>query len=382
MRLLAVSHAAILDVNRPLFAELARRGHHVLLVTPDRWKNDYGDEPLRVQPLATDENRRLTLSSGAVLKAGSTAFQCYLPLAWPFLMRWRPDIMLVIEEPWSIATLQWTLCARLLGVHVIVRTEENRLRSFPPPFSWINKFTLAKAAHVFGTSMDAVAALAAQGIGAKASVFPHAVDTGLFSPSPNPRHLASVGSTLTIGYIGRIVPAKGVETLLQAAALLAGTATTRPLEVHIIGTGDDVYLASLRRLEEALHIPAGVVRWRGAVAHEQVPDALRALDVLVVPTVAYKGYKEQFGRVVVEALACRVPVVVSDNGELPVLARTTSGGLVFPEGDAPALAACLRQLIDSEDLRRALGEGGYAAAQARYTYDALATTFERTAASL
>jgi glycosyltransferase involved in cell wall biosynthesis len=62
------------------------------------------------------------------------------------------------------------------------------------------------------------------------------------------------------------------------------------------------------------------------------------MDVLVVPSKTVPSWKEQFGRVVVEALACGVPVIASDSGELPNLVNETGGGWLFREGDARHLA--------------------------------------------
>ena len=67
----------------------------------------------------------------------------------------------------------------------------------------------------------------------------------------------------------------------------------------------------------------------------EVPAVLRALDVLVLPSLTTPSWKEQFGRVLQEAMACAIPVVGSDSGEIPHVIG--DAGLVTPEGDAAAL---------------------------------------------
>ncbi len=101
-----------------------------------------------------------------------------------------------------------------------------------------------------------------------------------------------------------------------------------------------------------------------------MPEVLAQVDVLVLPSRTTRVWKEQLGRVLLEAMACKVPVVGSDSGAIPA-------GLIFPEGDVAALAGCLQRLRDSPELRRELGERGYARVLAHYSQERVAA---RTAA--
>jgi L-malate glycosyltransferase len=74
--------------------------------------------------------------------------------------------------------------------------------------------------------------------------------------------------------------------------------------------------------------------------------------------------------VLIEAMACQVPVIGSDSGEIPYVIG--DAGLVFPEGDVQALANCLVQLMDKPDFAHTLGEMGYQKAMVKYTNKALA----------
>jgi glycosyltransferase involved in cell wall biosynthesis len=85
----------------------------------------------------------------------------------------------------------------------------------------------------------------------------------------------------------------------------------------------------------------------------------------VLPSRTRPNWKEQFGRALVEAMACEVPVVGSDSGEIPNVIG--DAGLVFPEGDVAALAGHLRRLQDSQDMRRDLGRRGRARVLDRFT---------------
>ena len=121
------------------------------------------------------------------------------------------------------------------------------------------------------------------------------------------------------------------------------------------------------------------IRWIESVPHDAVPNYISLMDTLVLPsetTYAFKtltsvGWKEQFGHVLIEAMACQVPVIGSDSGEIPYV--IADSGLVFPEGDHSALADRLTQLIQQPEQQQALAKKGYERAMEHYTNTALAT---------
>ena len=92
--------------------------------------------------------------------------------------------------------------------------------------------------------------------------------------------------------------------------------------------------------------------------HTETPRYLSAFDLLVVPSETQPNWKEQFGRVITEAMASGTPVVGSSSGEIPNLIRKSNGGLVFPERNARELASCLGRLITQKELRQELCDMG------------------------
>ncbi len=113
-------------------------------------------------------------------------------------------------------------------------------------------------------------------------------------------------------------------------------------------------------------------------AHEEVPQYINLMNVLVLPSeTTYKfktltavGWKEQFGHVLIEAMACKVPVIGSNSGEIPNVIG--DAGLIFPEGEHLALQKCLIQLILNPQLKNELAEKGYKRLLNNYTNKALA----------
>jgi glycosyltransferase involved in cell wall biosynthesis len=97
----------------------------------------------------------------------------------------------------------------------------------------------------------------------------------------------------------------------------------------------------------------------------EMPSFYNKLDAIVVPSRTRSNWKEQFGRVIIEAMACGVPVIGSDSAAIPEVVG--DDGLIFPEGQVEALAACLQHLIDDSKLRRILGERGRTRVLRQYT---------------
>lgn len=169
--------------------------------------------------------------------------------------------------------------------------------------------------------------------------------------SPDPSPFLVVEATeerprpVCVGYIGRLVPEKGVQWLIASLAGIDG------VTLRVIGTGS--YEAELRRQAER----AGVtVEWLGALTGSELPAALTDIDVVVVPSLTSPGWSEQFGRVVCEAMYAGVPVVTSDSGALPEVVG--DAGIVVPELDHHRLHHELARLVGDARLRQELGERG------------------------
>ena len=172
------------------------------------------------------------------------------------------------------------------------------------------------------------------------------------------------------GFVGRLVPQKGVDTLLQALAQTPDT-----VRALIVGSGP--LETDLRSRASNLGI-ADRVGWRGYIDHLEMPGAYWEMDLLVVPSRTTEGALEQFGRVVIEALACGVPVCSSDSGEPPALIERTGGGWTFHEGDADELAERLRWADVNRDELRRRAEAGRARVRELFSAEAVAESFAET----
>jgi glycosyltransferase involved in cell wall biosynthesis len=178
------------------------------------------------------------------------------------------------------------------------------------------------------------------------------------APSPPPK-----GDPVILA-VGRLVPKKGFDHLLRACALLKGEGVR--FAVRIVGEGPES--GSLRALASGLGVADRVI-WEGSLPNAEVLDCVRGAALLAAPSVpGADGNIDGIPNVILEAMALERPVVASDFSGIPEAVKPGETGLLFPPGDAPALAAALRALL--ADREGACRMGRAAAMLVRERFDA------------
>jgi glycosyltransferase involved in cell wall biosynthesis len=357
-RLLAVSHPAVVTVNQEVYRELRARGWEVTIVLPRRWRSEYSGQAIEPRALRGMEDALRPLP---IALPGRAQRHVYLASLRAQLARTRPDVAFVEAEPFSLPAAQWARALTRARVPFGVQCAENVDRALPVPVRALRTRVLRAASFVATRSESAVELARAWGATGEVALAPHAVPAWEQAPA----RTARARRPFTIGYAGRLVESKGLSDLLAAVRRLPA-----PVELVLIGDGE------LRGELDGQEIPGSRVRVLNGISHAQMARGYARMDVLALASRTTPTWREQFGRVIVEALSCGVPVVGSDSGEIPWLIELTGGGLIFPEGDVAALAARLAELRERPELRAALAERGARAVAEHFSVPAATDALE------
>jgi glycosyltransferase involved in cell wall biosynthesis len=271
-----------------------------------------------------------------------------------------PHILHMDEEPYNLATWRAVRQAKQAGIKSLFFSWQNIRRDYPWPFSRLERQVLTTVDHAIAGNEASASIWREKGYQGPMAVIPQfGIEPEFFRP-PLKR---DSGRVFVIGSAGRrLVPEKGVDLLLKAAAGLPGI-----WRVQIAGEGPE--RSVLERLAGQLGISERV-QFDGAIPSDQMPAYLGQLDVMVMPSRTLPNWKEQFGRVLIEAMACGAVVVGSDSGEIPNVIG--DAGLVFPEDDTAALKAHLLAVMSDETIRTSLSKAGHERVLAHYTQEQVA----------
>ncbi len=358
MRVVRIAHSSLTPALRQRERALVKRYPDIDLqvVTTPRWRETEMD----VEAVPDDLFPVRTASSHF-----SKHIQLFAYDPRPIiraLREHRPHLIDMSHEPYSIAGAEiLTLCnwfAR--GVPIVMQTNQNIHHNYPPPFCWLEQRAFRRVAGAYACSETVVEVLRAKGFHKPAPIVPFGVNTEAFRPRP----IRSKDSDqpLTIGYIGRMLPGKGLNVLASALEKV------KDLSWRLLVVGDG---SERESFEQALSATGLMDRaeFTGAINFALVPEYFHKLDVLVIPTETTARIREQFGRVIVEAMASRVPVIGSTCGAIPEVIG--DAGLVFPERSAEGLANSLRQMLSDKALRERIAIAGLARAEL-YSYERVA----------
>lgn len=379
MRVLVASHTYIVDLNCEKFRTLAqlKPDLEVTVVVPKRWqpggvqnrlieKTAWKDDRFRVVPISNfSQNNQGLLTFGLDLVK--------------LLRDFRPHVIQVEQGSKSLAYAEMITLNRLLGLKakMLFFTWWNLPYDLKFPVSLLEKYNLGGTDGIISGNQDGADILRDRGYRGPIRVMPQlGVDETLFRPQPQPalaNQLDIAVDDFVVGFVGRFVEEKGLLTLMQALGHLKDH--PRPWKCLLLGRGPlkDQLKAEAETLGIGDHI-----RWVESVPHDDVPNYINLMSTLVLPsettykfkTMTSAGWKEQFGHVLIEAMACQVPVIGSNSGEIPYVIE--DAGLIFPEGKADELADRLRTLMGSPETHTDFSKRGYDRAMERYTNRALA----------
>ena len=272
--------------------------------------------------------------------------------------QFAPDVIHLWEEPWSIVALHASTLARRIGAAFVLEVDQNILKRLPPPFEAIRRQVLRHTNLILARSPLAGDVARACGYVGAIMQIGYGVDQTLFFPEPG---CPSV-PPLHIGFVGRLIAAKGVDDILAAL-----TTTSSDVRFTVLGEGPHEPALRAHAAQAGLGERVTFKPWAGP---EVVADLLRDLHVLVLPTRTTSDVKEQFGRVIIESQACGTPVIGSTCGAIPDVLG--AGGWVVPERNPAAIASVLNRLYQHPEEIAARRLDGLANVAERFTYEEIA----------
>jgi glycosyltransferase involved in cell wall biosynthesis len=350
---LRISKSGVVSAWRERERQLRARGADLTLVSAARWEE--GGTLLAVEPC--DDSFVVPVRT----VGHHPNFFLYDPRPlWRLLRTGGWDLIDMQEEPFGLAAAEVRLLMRLRCPHVpfVIFSAQNIDKRYPVPFRWFERSALRAAAGAYPCNVEAGEIMRRKGLAGDLVVLPLGVDLSRFHPVERQPPRGAV----RVGFVGRLIPHKGVDVLLAAVAL------DDRLIADVFGAGPE---------EDALRAQAATlgiddrVTFHGHVDESAVPSTYGGFDVLAVPSLPLPSWIEQFGRVVVEAQAAGVPVVASASGALPDVVG--DAGLLVPPNDPAALAGAIGRMLDEPGLWAGLRTAGLERAP-RYTWERVADT--------
>ncbi|VTU00928.1 group 1 glycosyl transferase : Poly(Glycerol-phosphate) alpha-glucosyltransferase OS=Hyalangium minutum GN=DB31_3628 PE=4 SV=1: Glyco_trans_4_4: Glycos_transf_1 [Gemmataceae bacterium] len=363
-RLLSIAHSYVVGMNRRLAHEMARVGGDRWEVTAVAPKYFHGANDLRPVYLTTagDEPCRL-VPTDAYLTGVLHTFVYGRRLRRVLAEGW--DLVHCWEEPYVLAGGQvawWTP----RGAPLVFRTAQSINKNYVPPFNWVERFAMGRAAGwICSGTLVARTLSARRGYQKPMARIPLGVDVDRFRPDPRAGHalLAKLGwgaGPPVVGYLGRFVADKGLAVLTGALDQLR-----TDWRAMFVGAGP---MEPFLRAWAAKH--GDRVRLCTDVPHDRVPAYLSAMAILCAPSQTMPNWKEQFGRMVVESFATGVPFIGSDSGEIPFVVGDT--GVIVGEKDVGGWADAIGALLADRGRARALAEAGVERAHNEFAWSIVA----------
>lgn len=363
LKVLRISHSAALPSYRARERTLVKSYPLDLqVVVPSEWKL-MGAEP------GSDETEPFVVHRLSTMLTGNIPLFAFDHFRLSEVMtKFRPDIVDIHEEPYSVAGYQSALLAKqiLPGAKLLFYTAQNIHKNYPPPFSMTEQFVYRSASGAYPCSSEAAAILRKKGFKGLAPVLPLGIDDTKFNTTvldngtrKKMRADLNLGK-FVLGYFGRVESYKGIQYVLEALSFLG---VDRDIQMVIVGSG--TFISELQSLAQNLNL-SDRIRWIGERPASEIQNWMSICDCIVVPSLTRKNWKEQFGRVVAESMACGTPVICSDSGSLPEVVGDC--GLIVPEASAEPLKQALAKMYDDEILRADFAQRGIRKVQENFLW--------------
>lgn len=362
MRVLFVGHTYMVGVNRRKLRELASFDDVKLsLVVPQEWPHY-----LKRNVVDPEENSQYALYPTRTIFHGRESLYFYFPDITMHIHKIKPDIIHVEQGANALSYTQAILSKKIFAPRAkcLFFTWVNLPYTLRSHRALVEKFNFSNSDYAIAGNQDAKNILRQRGFDKPIKVLPQlGVDVELYRKQDVTDLRDELGlDAFTIGYVGRFAEEKGLLTLIEAASTIS-----EDYHLLLVGRGGlkprMVKLATERGVNDRMH-------FIDTVPHHKVPLYMNCMDVMVLPSLTTPTWKEQFGHVLIEAMACKTPVIGSNSAEIPNVIG--NAGLIFKEGDADDLAEKLQMVIENEGLRNELSQKGRRRVLEKYTHRMIA----------
>ena len=359
MKLLVVGHAYIAPINQEKWIVFAQMHPEVevCVIFPHVWPDAlFKLEGRSLQPLSNCSFMALQ-----AFKTGNEVRYGYYPRALIKLLRtFKPDRIHVEQGDNAFSYFQILCLAKILcpkacfSFFTWVNWKPKWSLKYKIFWKWLERFNIKFSQGAIAGNHDAQDLLKDKGFVKKSMVLPQLGVT--LEP------LEKRQETKNIFFIGRITPEKGVFLLLQAFKNLMSQ--FKDWQLHFVGSGQ-----SLEELK-ALALNDNQIIFYGSVGHDKVFDLLKQAAIFVLPSYDTPSWREQFGHVLIEAMALGVPVIGTNGGEIAHVVG--DAGLVAEQNDLSSLQICLEKLMADDALRQDFGQRGYQRVASHFTHQVIA----------
>lgn len=201
------------------------------------------------------------------------------------------------------------------------------------------------------------------------------VDLDLFSPGTAHRaRFHCEDDEFVILFVGWFLPRKGIDFLLVALRELLNDSALKQNRIRLLAIGSGPGKDRVDQLVNRLGLEQACV-FPGALPYDQMPDAFRAADVFVLPSIATPEWQEQFGMSLIEAMACGIPVISTWTGAIPEIVG--DAGVLCQPNDSLRLYAALKDLIIMREKRLELAQQGRERAERQFSLTQYAETLSK-----
>jgi glycosyltransferase involved in cell wall biosynthesis len=361
LKLLYIGHTYSIRANQAKIAQLARLDSvELTLITPDNWRGPLYNNV--ADPFEANFSEAVIHHRLPVVFAGREGAYFYRKKLFSIIAELQPDIVHVEQGAHAMSYAQTILALKRFSPHskATFFTWWNLPYTLSGLRAKIEPFNLKHSACAVTGNEAARSILVCRGFDKPMRVIPQlGVDLNDY---PNVTYSKSSHEKFVIGYVGRVTKEKGVLDLVEAIGVAAEKSR---MILAVVGGGSALEALKFRAVELGVALEI-----HPSVRNEEVPAHLKKLDTLVLPSLSTEEWVEQFGHILLEAMAAGVPVIGSSSGEIPNVIGL--GGRIYPEGNIEALSSLLDAFSTHDRVCEELSRKGRERVENEFTHARIA----------